>query len=273
MQKLIKWFRDLSIKLASTIVFFFITCIFSLLATFVPYIRKLIFGNFVTIYITASIILFIVFAFAFVYKHIKFYCVYINKEKIEFEYELYELKFDIINRYKSVCYFHIIYKSKKDTSTFPTKYNWTGSSNEVIPDTKGLTCIKNTCANENEQWILELPRKYRKNETIDISFHIVCHDEKQKSIPFLQYNVNQPTKKVKLKVTFPQETDLNCLTKQNFVGNTDYVKESVSGDTSEKEFTYEVKHPKLLDRYRIEWKIEKAVENGCNTKRMLYNSN
>jgi hypothetical protein len=134
-------------------------------------------------------------------------------------------------------------------------FKWQGSGYQISANGLNLEKIRNK--NGFEEYLLLFPRMMKRNESIEVKLDIELYDEMHTAIPEMQFNVNHPTKNLLMELNIPAEIELDYVTKQCLVGNSDYAVQSESCDVTKRQFVIQKKKPLFLHKYKFAWQFSK----------------
>lgn len=183
-----------------------------------------------------------------------YYTVYIYKNEIKRIYDFYHYTMTFIKPEHIICTIRFRLRNPRcsmDSDSFAFK--WQGSGYKICAEGLNIEKIKNN--NGFEEYLLLFPRIIKRNECVDVRLDIELYDENHTAIPEMQFNVNHPTKNLKMELNIPMEIKLDFVTKQCLVGNSDYAVQSESCDLEKRQFVIQKKKPLFLHKYKFTWQL------------------
>ncbi|MCI2105300.1 MAG: hypothetical protein LKK00_01065 [Intestinimonas sp.] len=226
----------------------------------IPISKKFISKFFNNNAIIASIFILIMsfLLFDFCKRNIFYYTVYLIKNEIKRVYDYYSYTMAFINQETIQCNIKYKYRntrSSMDSDSFAFK--WQGDNYSIKSITNGYTLEKIKNRNGFEEYLIKFPRIIKRNESIEVELAINLFDANHTSIPEMQYNINNPTKNLKMELNMPMNIKLDYVTKECLIGNSDYAIFSESCDIQKRQFVIQKKKPLFLHKYKFTWQFSK----------------
>lgn len=134
-------------------------------------------------------------------------------------------------------------------------FKWQGSGYNI--SAKGINIEKIKNSNGFEEYLLLFPRIIKRNECVDVELDIELYDKNHTAVPEMQFNVNHPTKNLRMELNIPMDIKLDFVTRQCLVGNSDYAVQSESCDLNKRQFVIQKKKPLFLHKYKFTWQLSK----------------
>lgn len=185
-----------------------------------------------------------------------YYTVHLYKSEIRRVYDSYCYTMTFINPEHIMCSINFKFRSTRcsiDSDSFAFK--WQGSGYKINAEGLNIEKIKNN--NGFEEYLLLFPRIIKRNECVDVKLDIELYDENHTAVPEMQFNVNHPTKNLKMELNIPMDIGLDYVTKQCLVGNSDYAVQSESCDLTKRQFVIQKKKPLFLHKYKFTWQFSR----------------
>jgi hypothetical protein len=189
-------------------------------------------------------------------RNLCYYTVYLVKNEIRRVYDAYHYTMTFVRPEFIRCTIQFTFRSLRcsmDCDSF--LFKWQGSGYQISANGLNLEKIRNK--NGFEEYLLLFPRMMKRNESIEVKLDIELYDEMHTAIPEMQFNVNHPTKNLLMELNIPAEIELDYVTKQCLVGNSDYAVQSESCDVTKRQFVIQKKKPLFLHKYKFAWQFSK----------------
>jgi hypothetical protein len=231
-----------------------VTLIFNAARLIKGFASDFIRGNILVI--SAFVLIFTFLLFDALKRRLFYYTVYLLKNEIRRVYDSYNYTMTFISREYIQCTVHFTFRSTRcsiESDSFVFK--WQGSGYEINANGLNLEKIRNK--NGYEEYLILFPRIIRKNESVEVKINIDLFDSKHTAIPEMQFNVNQPTKNLRMELNIPNDIVLDYVTKQCLIGNSDYAVQSESCDITKRQFVIQKKKPLFLHKYKFAWQFSK----------------
>jgi hypothetical protein len=245
--KLLQFIDSLVVNLIVSVLITFLSVRISFIKNFLlTYINgNLLFVSVVLMLLTFSL-------FDILKRKLLYYTVYLKKNEIDRIYDYYNYSFEFISRELIRCSIKMKYRNTKSSFTKDTfRFKWSGSGYNInIKNCKIEQINNNSGFNE---YLIMFPRAICKNEKVVVEIEMELSDENHTSLPEMQYNVNHPTKNLKMELKFPPGLNLNYVTKECLVGSSVYPVTSEECASGERVFTISKKNPLFLHKYRFGW--------------------
>lgn len=144
---------------------------------------------------------------------------------------------------------------KDNLDRYADRYNWTGKG-AVSPRSlrKSEKYYETERRSTWQYYELRFEKSVKKGEEVDVDVVWDLKDTERKAIPFMSTTIEEPTKKLSLKVKFPNNSDVDHVIKEisPFIG-AKMPFSSVREATTEKEYEWIIDDPKLLFHYELRW--------------------
>ncbi|SHH61101.1 hypothetical protein SAMN02745823_00469 [Sporobacter termitidis DSM 10068] len=203
--------------------------------------------------VAATLVLILTFICFDICKRKVFYrTVYLKKGEIKRKYIKYNYNLTVINREHMRCTFNISFINPRcsfDNDTF--RFKWNGSRYEFRVNGYETEKIENHSG--FNEYLIRFPRMIMKGQPVDLEIDIDLYDREHTALPEMQYNVNHPTKNLRMELNFPSNMNLRYITSQCLVSNSDYAVYSETLDVTKRRFVVQKKNPLFLHKYKLRW--------------------